>query len=132
MVYRKGGEASVRIRALALTWAVLLMSIVLLQQPWLRALLVVVGVCVIVHLLTLGKVHIRGRGGSASVHQHKASENMKEGDAPWGVCLIILQNGISSFPCCSARISAKAVYMAANPQTTPTTPPAISRLSMAP
>lgn len=66
------------------------------------------------------------------VHQRTASENMKEGDAPWGVCLIILQNGISSFPCCSARISAKAVYMAANPQITPTTPPAISRPSMAP
>lgn len=64
--YREGGEVSARTRAraLALTWAVLLVSVALLQQPWLRAMLVVVGVCVTVHLLTLGKVHIRGRGGS--------------------------------------------------------------------
>ena len=59
--YKEGGTVSARSRAKAIVmvWVVMAVSVVLLDTAWLRALLLIVGAVVTVHLLTVG----RARGG---------------------------------------------------------------------
>ena len=55
--YKEGTpiSRSTRAKGIALTWVVLAVSIALLQENWIRTLLAVIGVCVTIHLLLIGR-----------------------------------------------------------------------------
>ena len=55
--YKEGGTVSrrTRARAIAMVWAVMAVSIVLLEATWLRVLLLTICALVTVHLLTIGR-----------------------------------------------------------------------------
>lgn len=59
--YREGTGVSRRTRATAVVfvWVFMAIGMILMEQTWLRAFLVVVGVCVTVHLALVGR---RGKG----------------------------------------------------------------------
>lgn len=59
--YREGTGVSMRTRvtAVAFVWVFMAIGIIAMDQTWTRALLVVVGVCVTVHLALVGR---RGKG----------------------------------------------------------------------
>ena len=55
--YKEGGTVSrrTRVKAIAMVWIVMVVSIVLLDIPWLRLLLLIICAVVTLHLLTIGR-----------------------------------------------------------------------------
>ena len=55
--YKEGGTISsrTRVRAIAMVWIVMAVSVILLDASWLRAMLLVVCTVVTIHLLTIGR-----------------------------------------------------------------------------
>lgn len=55
--YKQGGTVSrrTRVKALAMVWVVMAVSIALLDETWLRIILLVICIAVTLHLLTIGR-----------------------------------------------------------------------------
>lgn len=60
--YKEGGTISrrTRVKALTMVWVVMAVSIVLLDEIWLRIILLVICIAVTLHLLTLGRMKREG------------------------------------------------------------------------